>query len=168
RHGATGLRPEPHALCRARLARHLLRVRQRALAPRPRRVGLRGHAVRRGAGRRVGDARPRVSRRVARRGTVAALLIGALIGGGPAAAAPPDARIPAVGFLPNEPTPDSLPVLRAGLREHAWIEGRSVEIQPRYAQGKPELYAQQAEELARLNVAVIVAVGVPAIEAARR
>jgi putative ABC transport system substrate-binding protein len=109
-----------------------------------------------------------VSRRVAPRATLAALLIGALIGGVPAAAAPPDARLPVIGYLANEPTPDSLPVLRAGLRDHTWMEGQSVEIQPRYAQGKPELYAPQADELARLNVAVIVAVGVPAIEAARR
>jgi putative tryptophan/tyrosine transport system substrate-binding protein len=109
-----------------------------------------------------------VIRRVARRGTGAALLIGVLIGGAPAAAAPPDARMLTVGYLANEPTLDSLPVLRAGLRERGWIEGRSLEIQPRYGQGKPELYAPQADELARLNIAVIVAVGVPAIEAARR
>src|SRR4029453_13217727 len=105
---------------RARLARHLLRVRQRALAHRRRRVGLRGHAVRRGAGRRVGGPRPRVARRGARRGPVAALLIGALIGGGPAAAAPPDARIPAVGYLANEPTPDSPPVLPPRPPAPAW------------------------------------------------
>jgi putative ABC transport system substrate-binding protein len=106
-----------------------------------------------------------VSRRIARRAAVAAvLLIGALTGGALAAVTP----LPAIGYLANEPTPDSLPVLRAALRERAWVEGRSIEIRPRYAQGKPELYAPQAEELARLDVAVIVAVGVPAIEAARR
>lgn len=112
----------------------------------------------------MGDARPRVSRRR----TVAALLMSALLAGASAASARPEARIPAIGYLANEPTPDSLPVLRAGLRERSWIEGQSVEFWPRYAEGKPELYAPQADELARLNVAVIVAVGVPAIEAARR
>src|SRR4030095_2699773 len=112
--------------------------------------------------------RPRGGRGAARGRTVAALLMGVLIAGAPAAAAPADARLPAVGYLANEPTPDSLPVLRGGLRERAWIEGQSVEIQSRYAQGKRELYTPQAAELARLNVAVIVAVGVPAIEAARR
>jgi putative tryptophan/tyrosine transport system substrate-binding protein len=113
----------------------------------------------------VGDARPRVSRWTARRAAVAALLlIGALTGGALAAVTP----LPAIGYLSNEPTPDSLPVLRAALRERAWVEGRSIELWPRYAQGKPELYATQADELARLDVAVIVAVGVPAIEAARR
>ncbi|HZN50886.1 MAG TPA: ABC transporter substrate-binding protein [Methylomirabilota bacterium] len=106
-----------------------------------------------------------MSRWTARRAAVAAvLLIGALTGGALAAVTP----LPAIGYLANEPTPDSLPVLRAALRERAWVEGRSIELWPRYAQGKPELYATQADELARLDVAVIVAVGVPAIEAARR
>lgn len=102
---------------------------------------------------------------IARRAAVAALLlIGALTVAALAAVAP----LPAIGYLANEPTPDSLPVLRTALRERAWVEGRSIELWPRYAQGKPELYAPQAEELTRLDVAVIVAVGVPAIEAARR
>jgi len=106
-----------------------------------------------------------VSPWIARRAAVAALLlIGALTVAALAAVAP----LPAIGYLANEPTPDSLPVLRTALRERAWVEGRSIELWPRYAQGKPELYAPQAEELTRLDVAVIVAVGVPAIEAARR
>jgi putative ABC transport system substrate-binding protein len=105
-----------------------------------------------------------VSRWIARRAAVATLLIGALTGAALAAAPP----LPAIGYLANEPTPDSLPVLRAALRERAWVEGHSIALWPRYAQGKPELYAMQADELARLDVAVIVAVGVPAIEAARR
>jgi putative ABC transport system substrate-binding protein len=84
-----------------------------------------------------------------------------------APAAPPDAHVPWIGYLANEPTPDSIPVLRNTLRTHGWDEGRSVKIYYRYAQGKVDLYPQHAEELARLNVAVIVAVGAPAIEAAR-
>ena len=82
-----------------------------------------------------------MSRWTARRAAVAALLlIGALTGGALAAVTP----LPAIGYLSNEPTPDSLPVLRAALRERAWVEGRSIELWPRYAQGKPELYATQA------------------------
>jgi len=85
-----------------------------------------------------------------------------------AAAAQPDTRIPWIGYLANEPTTDSIPVLRSKLRERAWVEGQSIKIWYRYVQGKPELYAQHADDLVRLNVAVIVAVGAPAIEAARR
>jgi len=83
-------------------------------------------------------------------------------------AAQPGTHVPWIGYLADEPTPDSIPVLREGLRERAWIEGQSVKIWYRYAQGKPDLYAQHADDLVRLNVAVIVAVGGPAIEAARQ
>jgi putative ABC transport system substrate-binding protein len=92
----------------------------------------------------------------------------------PIAAAPAAAtaqlaiRIPGIGYLANEPTPDSIPVLRSRLRELGWVEGRSVSIWSRYAQGKPELYARHAEDLVRQNVAAIVAVGGPAIDAARQ
>jgi len=107
------------------------------------------------------------ARRIARAGF--ALLAGALSVAAPRSpAAQPDTRIPWVGFLANEPTPDSAPVLREGLRERKWVEGQSVKIWYRYVQGKPELYQQHADDLVRLNVAVIVAVGPQAIEAARK
>ena len=85
-----------------------------------------------------------------------------------APAAQPGGHVPWIGYLANEPTPDSTPVLREWLRKHGWDEGQSVKIWYRYAQGKLDLYPQHAEELARLNVSVIVAVGGPAIEAARQ
>ena len=98
-----------------------------------------------------------------------ALLAGATVLAAPRApVAQPDPRIPWIGYLANEPTTDSAPVLRDGLRERDWVEGQSVKIWYRYVQGKPELYPQHAEDLARLSVAVIVAVGPEAIEAARR
>jgi putative tryptophan/tyrosine transport system substrate-binding protein len=104
------------------------------------------------------------ARRIATAGC--ALLVGVLAAGARTTAAPP--RIVSIGYLADEPTPDSISVLRAGLRERDWVEGRSVKIWDRYAQGKSELYTVHAAELVRLDVAVIVAVGVPAIEAARR
>jgi putative ABC transport system substrate-binding protein len=82
--------------------------------------------------------------------------------------AQPDPHIPWVGYLANEPTTDSVPVFRASLRERGWRDGDSVKVWSRYVQGKPEFYAQHADDLARLNVAVVVAVGAEAIEAARR
>ncbi|PYM90714.1 MAG: hypothetical protein DME04_21960 [Candidatus Rokuibacteriota bacterium] len=105
-------------------------------------------------------------RPLARRIAMAGL--GAAIVAAPGApVAQPDAHVPWIGYLANEPTPDSIPVLRQTLRTHGWDEGRSVKLYYRYAQGKVDLYPQHAEELARLKVAVIVAVGAPAIEAAR-
>ncbi len=89
-----------------------------------------------------------------------ALLAVAVVGTAPRAPqAQPDPRIPWVGYLANEPTTDSAPVFRASLRERGWKDGDSVKIWFRYVQGKPEFYAQHADDLARLNVAVVVAVG---------
>jgi len=121
--------------------------------------------------RRMGDARPHVRRIAARRYAAAglALLAVATVVAGPGApAAQPDPRIPWIGYLANEPTTDSAPILRNSLREHDWIEGQSVKIWYRYVQGKPDLYPQHADDLVRLNVAVIVAVGPDAVAAARR
>ena len=85
-----------------------------------------------------------------------------------APAAPPDRRVPWIGYLANEPTPDSAPVLRETLRARDWVEGESIKFWYRYAQGKPDFYAQHADDLVRLNVNAIVAVGPGAIEAARK
>ena len=119
----------------------------------------------------MGDADPRVRRIGATRRALAVLVLLTAAVGVAAPRAPsaqPDPRIPWIGYLANEPTTDSAPVLRDGLREHEWIEGQSIKIWYRYAQGKPELYPQHADDLVRLNVAVIVAVGPGAVEAARR
>jgi ABC-type uncharacterized transport system substrate-binding protein len=107
------------------------------------------------------------ARRLATAG-FAVLAVAVVVAALRAAAAQPDTRIPWIGYLANEPTPDSAPVLRDTLRERGWVEGQSVKIWYRYVQGKPEFYPQHAEDLVRLNVAAIVAVGPQAIEAARR
>jgi ABC-type uncharacterized transport system substrate-binding protein len=97
----------------------------------------------------------------------AALAVAVIVAATRAPSAQPNTRIPWIGYLANEPTPDSAPVLRDALRNRDWVEGQSVKIWYRYVQGKPEFYPQHAEDLARLNVAAIVAVGSQAIEAAR-
>jgi ABC-type uncharacterized transport system substrate-binding protein len=108
-----------------------------------------------------------VARRSARTGAVL-LAIALVIGAPRSPASQPDTRIPWIGYLANEPTPDSATVLRDSLRERDWVDGRSIKVWHRYVQGKPELYQQHAEDLVRLNVAVIVAVGAQAIAAARQ
>jgi putative ABC transport system substrate-binding protein len=112
-----------------------------------------------------------VRRAAARRRAAAGfalLAVAAVVGATRAPAAPPDARIPWIGYLANEPTPDSAPIFRDALRERDWVEGQSVKIWYRYAQGKPDFYPQHADDLVRLNVNAIVAVGPEAIDAARR
>jgi putative ABC transport system substrate-binding protein len=84
---------------------------------------------------------------------------------GPAAG---EGRVAWIGFLANEATPESGPVLRQGLHDRGWVEGQNVKTSHRYAQGKLDLFPDYAEELIRIGVHVIVAAGPPAIEAARR
>ena len=118
----------------------------------------------------MGGAHPhvrRAARPIARAG-FALLALASVLTAPWSPAAQPDTRIPWIGYLANEPTPDSAPVLREMLRERGWIDGESIKVWYRYVQGKPDLYQQHADDLVRLQVRVIVAVGAPAIEAARR
>src|SRR6476469_3113224 len=54
------------------------------------------------------------------------------------------------------------------LRELGWIEGRTIAIEYRWAEGRDERFTEIAAELVRLKVAVIVTVGsaVPAVKQA--
>src|SRR5439155_9889110 len=45
------------------------------------------------------------------------------------------------------------------LREHGWVEGRTVTIEYRWGEGRPERYAEVAAEFVRLKVNVILAGG---------
>jgi putative tryptophan/tyrosine transport system substrate-binding protein len=45
------------------------------------------------------------------------------------------------------------------LRELGWIEGRTIAIEYRWAEGRPERYAEIAAEFVRLKVDVIVTTG---------
>jgi putative ABC transport system substrate-binding protein len=47
----------------------------------------------------------------------------------------------------------------AGLRDLGWIEGRTIVIEYRWSEGRPERYAEIAAEFVRLKVDVIVTVG---------
>jgi hypothetical protein len=53
------------------------------------------------------------------------------------------------------------------LRERGWIEGRTVTIEVRWGEGRPERYAEIAAEFVRLNVDVILAGGTEAAVAAK-
>ena len=62
----------------------------------------------------------------------------------------------------------SVAELRAGLREHGWIDGHNIVIEPRYAEGKLERFAQNAAELVQLPVDLFVTGGTPATLALKR
>ncbi len=97
--------------------------------------------------------------------------------GGTAAAWPLVARaqksgkVPIIGFL-GATTPSVWSTFVAAflqrLREFGWIDGSTVAIEYRWAQGRDELYAEFAAEFVRLKVDVIVTAGTDATMAAEK
>ena len=84
---------------------------------------------------------------------------GALVSWPFAANAQKTPPLPTIGFLgPNTEAVDGPRVrtLVERLRERGWIEGRTVAIEYRWAEGKDERLADIADEFVRLNVNVIV------------
>ena len=78
---------------------------------------------------------------------------------------------PTIGFLgANRPSAQSqwTAAFVQRLRELDWIEGRSIAIEYRWAEGGSERYAEIAAELVRLNVDVIVTYATPAVIAAKQ
>jgi putative ABC transport system substrate-binding protein len=79
-------------------------------------------------------------------------------------------KLPTVGMLGSSLAAFSywLPALLQRLRELGWIENRTMAIEYRWTEGRNERYAELAGELVRLKVDVIVALGSPAIVAAKQ
>ena len=101
---------------------------------------------------------------------VAWVIVGIIAASLPAAAQAPQKPF-RVGFLgaPGR-TPDGAPPrpLRDALRELGYVEGQNIAYEARFAEAKFERLPEMAADLVRLKVDVIVALGGPAIEAARR
>jgi putative ABC transport system substrate-binding protein len=100
----------------------------------------------------------------------------ALLGGGAvawplAARAQQAGRLPTIGFL-GAGTPSAwsqwVAAFAQRLHELGWIEGRTIAIKYRWAEGRTERYAEIAAEFVRLKVDVIVTGGnaVPAVKQA--
>jgi ABC-type uncharacterized transport system substrate-binding protein len=71
--------------------------------------------------------------------------------------------LPAIGFLDaNTPSTQSqwTAAFLQRLRELGWIEGRTIAIEYRWAEGRTERYSEIAAELVRLKVDVIVTQGI--------
>src|SRR5512144_3054315 len=64
-----------------------------------------------------------------------------------------------IGFLWDSPDAfvDALEAFRQGLHERGYVEGQTITIEYRWAEGKPERMRELAEELVQLKVDVIVA-----------
>src|SRR5262245_32983245 len=89
----------------------------------------------------------------------------------PLAARAQQPRLPTVGFV-GAGTPSTYSQWVAAfvqrLRELAWIDGRNLAIEYRWAEGRNERYAEAAAELVRLKVDVIVTAATPATLAAKQ
>jgi putative tryptophan/tyrosine transport system substrate-binding protein len=77
------------------------------------------------------------------------------------AAQQPPGKVPRIGFLTNVSASDPAAALRfdafrQGLRELGYIEGKTIIIEYRYAEGKPERLPELAEDLVRLKVELFV------------
>src|SRR5690349_5992374 len=79
-----------------------------------------------------------------------------------AAEAQQTARLPRIGILATTPSAYSR-VLRQALGEHGWVENRTVELDFRYTEGKPERFPEAAAALVEHRVDVLVAVSEPAV-----
>jgi len=78
-------------------------------------------------------------------------------------------KIPRIGFLwaSSGPSPDARGGIHQGLRELGYIDGQTIAIEYRYAQGKFERLPVLAGQLVRLKVEIIVTGGSTATRAAK-
>jgi putative ABC transport system substrate-binding protein len=98
------------------------------------------------------------------------LLGGAAVAWPLSALAQQQTRIYTIGVLTlNSPNPELLlEVLREGLRDMGYVEGRNLRLQIRSAAGRPDLQLEKAAELVRLKVDLIVTFFTPSALAAKQ
>ncbi len=81
-------------------------------------------------------------------------------------------KIPRIGFLhpavPQNNTAPFLEAFRQGLRELGYVEGKNIQLEVRWGEGKLDRLPALADELVRLRVDVIVAATSPSVLAAKR
>src|SRR5262245_45511993 len=106
-----------------------------------------------------------------RRRELITLLGGAAAGWPLAANAAKGEKLPTIGFLGQSTRSAASEWVAAfvqRLHEVGWLEGRTVAIDYRWAEGREEHYAELAAEFVRLKVDVIVTSGTPAALASKR
>jgi len=108
---------------------------------------------------------------IGRRKFLATLLGGAAAAWPLAASAQQAGKLPAVGVLASGSSLSHsrwIAIFVQRLSELGWIEGRTVAIEVRWAEGRSERAAEIAAEFVRLKVDVIVTTGTPTTLAAKQ
>jgi len=101
-----------------------------------------------------------------------ATLVLAVLAAPVAAEAQPAAKaVPRIGFLGNLDAKNqgrNVAAFQEGLRDLGWIEGQTVMVDYRWAEGNADRLPGLVAELVQLNVNVMVVAGPPAVRAAQR
>jgi putative tryptophan/tyrosine transport system substrate-binding protein len=97
-------------------------------------------------------------------GCIVTLLLSLLVAPLAAVVAQPRQKVPRVGYLSPGSSADParlrrFEAFRQGLRELGYVEGQSIALEPRWAEGQYERYPALAADLIRVPVDVIVVVG---------
>jgi putative tryptophan/tyrosine transport system substrate-binding protein len=98
-------------------------------------------------------------------------LIAALVAWPLAGRAQQSAKVARIGFLgPGSASKlaGSIEIMRSGLRDLGYVEGKNITIEFRWAEGNYDRLPELAEELVRLNVDVLVTYAVPGALAAKQ
>src|SRR5918992_3643053 len=80
------------------------------------------------------------------------------------------AKVPRIGFLvvgSAASVSNRVEAFRQGLRERGYVEGKNILIEYRYGEGKPDRTAEQAADLVRQKVDLIVTAGSQATRPAK-
>ena len=78
------------------------------------------------------------------------------------------ANVPVVGWLVFSAGEGGLEGFRQGLQEHGYVEGQNIAIEVRTPEESVDRLVEQIQDLARLNIKVLITGGVPATLAAKR
>src|SRR5262249_41687206 len=98
-------------------------------------------------------------------------LLGGAAAAWPLTARAQQARLPTIGYLGSGSLVSQrqwVAAFRERLRELGWIEGRTVAIEYRWAEGLPDRLSEIAAEFVRLKVDVVLAAGTEAALAAKQ
>src|SRR6202051_1570008 len=98
-------------------------------------------------------------------------VLGGVVVAWPLAALAQSEKISRIGFLTrysDASVSAQIDAFRQGLRDLGWVEGKTISIEYRDAEGQADRLAALAAELVGLNVDVIVTVDTPPTQAAQR